>query len=109
MSSVLLDDFLGGSARQTSLGQRDSETRTGRTTPEILTRKPGSDGQQPSQISLTLSEIKFNQNYIDFNNIYIRIDYLLVSLLFVQLVDCLISSVARVPTSRVSEGVRPTT
>ena len=63
MSSVLLDRFLGGSARQTPLGQPDPETRTGRTTPEILTRKLRSDRQQLSWAGLTLSEIKFIYNH----------------------------------------------
>ena len=47
MPSVLLDGFLGGSAGRTPLGQPDPETRTGRTKPQISTRKPESDGQQP--------------------------------------------------------------
>ena len=58
MPSVLLGGFLGGSDGQTPLGQPDPETRTGRTTPKILTRKPGSDGQQPPRAGPTLSETK---------------------------------------------------
>ena len=60
MPSVLLGGFLGGSAGRTPLGQPDPETRTGRTTPKILTRKPGSDGQQPPRAGPTLSETKSN-------------------------------------------------
>src|SRR5206468_10088818 len=58
MPSVLLGGFLGGSDGRTPLGQPDPETRTGRTTPKILTRKPGSDGQQPPRAGPTLSETK---------------------------------------------------
>src|SRR5947199_5832621 len=58
MPSVLLGGFLGGSIGRTPLGQPDPETRTGRTAPKILTRKPGSDGQQPPRASPTLSETK---------------------------------------------------
>jgi len=62
MPSVLLGGFLGGSDGRTPLGQPDPETRTGRTTPKILTRKPGSDGQQPPRASLTLSETKSTES-----------------------------------------------
>src|SRR6266487_3354243 len=62
MPSVLLGGSLGGLTGRTPLGQPDPETRTGRTTPKILTRKPGSDGQQPPWAGLTLSEIKSTEN-----------------------------------------------
>src|SRR6266487_512704 len=58
MPSVLLGGSLGGLTGRTPLGQPDPETRTGRTTPKILTRKPGSDGQQPPRAGPTLSETK---------------------------------------------------
>ena len=60
MPSVLLGGFLDGSDGRTPLGQPDPETRTGRTTPKILTRKPGLDGQQPPRAGPTLSETKSN-------------------------------------------------
>src|SRR6266487_5377811 len=66
MPSVLLGGSLGGLTGRTPLGQPDPETRTGRTTPKILTRKPGSDGQQPPRAGSTLSKTKSN-NYV--NNI----------------------------------------
>ena len=68
MPSVLLGGFLGGSDGRTPLGQPDPETRTGRTTPKILTRKPGSDGQQSPRAGPTLSKTKsiFNKELIQF-------------------------------------------
>src|SRR6266487_1546384 len=68
MPSVLLGGFLGGSDGRTPLGQPDPETRTGRTTPKILTRKPGSDGQQPPRASPTLSETKSTCNILIYQN-----------------------------------------
>ena len=62
MPSVLLGGVLGGSAGRTPLGQPDPETRTGRTTPEILTQKPRLDGQQPLWAGLTLSETKSTES-----------------------------------------------
>src|SRR6266487_5183393 len=64
MPSVLLGGSLGGLTGRTPLGQPDPETRTGRTTPKILTRKPGSDGQQPPRAGLTLSETKSIVNFL---------------------------------------------
>ena len=56
MPSVLLVGLAG----RTPLGQPDPETRTGRTKPQISTRKPESDGQQPPRAGPTLSETKSN-------------------------------------------------
>ncbi len=58
MPSVLLGGFLGGSAGRTPLGQPDPETRMGWTKPQILTREPGLDGQQPPWAGPTLSKTK---------------------------------------------------
>jgi len=58
MPSVLLGESLGRLTGRTPLGQPDLETRTGRTTPKILTRKPGLNKQQLPRAGLILFEIK---------------------------------------------------